>query len=217
MSNLKDEFAWHGSKLLIQMFVNNERKKMQLDKLIGLGEIKWFSPLSIENFKEYKLIDFFNMHDEFNIQNLNITELSKIKSQWDAIGISPDGTLILVEAKAHLDEMEDNEDNINKRKASRDFPIISRLISSTMGNDPIWVEKYYQLANRYTYLDNLNNAGIKTKLVYIYFVNDVSYVKTSRDEWIKYIASIYENHPVSIKLEENTIHIYYDMWNENNN
>lgn len=207
MSNLKDEFAWHGSKLLMQMFVNNERKKKILDDKIGLGEIKWYSPLAKENFKEYKLVEFFNKNNIFDISKLNIEELSKIKAQWDAIGVAPDGTLILVEAKAHTKEFENNT-------KMTDDSIIAKLIKDALGDDPIWLTKYYQLGNRYTYLNCLINAGIKTRLVYIYFVDDVTFKKTSKEEWMEYIKNIKTNYPIPSNLENNTIHIYYDMWKE---
>ena len=81
MSNTKDEFAWHGSKLCLQLCVNNSRKKEILDSLIGLGEIKWYSPLATENFKEYHLVDFAQNHPEIFSSNVNWQRLSKIKAQ----------------------------------------------------------------------------------------------------------------------------------------
>ena len=216
MSNTKDEFAWHGSKLCLQLCVNNSRKKEILDSLIGVGELKWFSPLATENFKEYHLVDFAQNHPEIFSSNVNWQRLSKIKAQWDAIGVTDDGTLILVEAKAHVKELESAGINA-KNESSTYNEIVDQIYATMGGDDPVWIEQYNQTANRDVYLDQLNAAGIKTILVYIYFVNDITYKNESKETWDSYLTEMHKNHPTPKRLEPFTKHIFYDVWDEKNN
>lgn len=214
MSNTTTEFAWHGSKLCMQLCVNNSRKKKQLDSLIGLGEVKWYSPLATENFKEYELPGFFKEHSEMFSPKINWPKLPKIKCHWDAIGVAPDGTLILVEAKAHQGELEKG----CMAKDPRSISIIRERVYATMGgNDEAWMNTYYQIANRYVYLDQLNAAGIKTVLVYLYFVNDVTHGNESRESWDEYLAKMRLEHPTPQRLEPFVKHIFFDVWKEDKN
>jgi hypothetical protein len=82
--------------------------------------------------------------------------------QWDAIGIAEDSTLILVEAKAHTSEFKGSgcqakADGPNRSK-------IKKTITQFLGNDKVWMGKYYQTANRIVILKKLLEAGVKVSI-----------------------------------------------------
>ena len=122
MGNLADELANRGSKLCMQICVNNveddynknkqkivrKSRKHLMDDLIGHGDIKWLSPLASDSFKEYQLEDIANKFpNETQLEEMDWSfwKASR-KPQWDAVGIAEDNTLIIVEAKAHTSEIE---------------------------------------------------------------------------------------------------------------
>ncbi len=104
---------------------------------------------------------------------------------WDAVGwrIIEDSIkeLILIEAKAHIKELESDcgakdKDSILKIKEA--FELVTNELGIKTTND--WFKKYYQMANRIAALYFLNEkVNIPTKLVNIYFIGDKS-IKSSR-------------------------------------
>lgn len=112
---------------------------------------------------------------------------------WDAVGIASNGTIILVEAKANLDELlktspaggcKESLDNNNK--------VISNILSKhrIMRTVDDWGVKCYQLANRLVALDFLLSKGYKAELVYVLFENGFEYncpenKSVSAKEWIE--------------------------------
>jgi hypothetical protein len=224
MSNLAEELANRGSKLCMQISVNNtdddvdprtgrvvrKSRKHLLDDKIGLGSIKWLSPLTSESYKEYKLEEISQKYPELNLERLDWKRLGIIKSQWDAIGVSPDGTLIIVEAKAHTRELEKTRCGASEKNKQK----ISALVSQVMGDNPVWMDGFYQTANRYVYLDALLKAGIKARLVYLYFINDVSYRPESEEAWNQFFKTKFNLPPVPTNLEGFVSHIYIDLWKD---
>lgn len=107
--------------------------------------------------------------------------------QWDAIGISKDGTIILVEAKAHPDEIDENGRN-STGDSGKSLKLIKKRIKETFGiDDSILYKKYYQLTNRYCFLNKLLAESKKVELIYLYFINDVSYKPSSKAQYESYL------------------------------
>jgi len=224
MSNLAEELANRGSKLCMHISVNNtdddvdprtgrvvrKSRKHLLDDKIGLGSIKWLSPLTSESYKEYKLEEISQKYPDLNLERLDWKRLGIIKSQWDAIGLSPDGTLVIVEAKAHVKELESGGCGAGEKNKAR----IAALVGQVMGDDPVWMGKYYQTANRYVYLDALLKADIKARLVYLYFINDVSYQPEPRETWDLYFKTEFNPHKTPAKIDEFVSHVYVDIWKD---
>ena len=108
---------------------------------------------------------------------------------WDAVGITDNGTYILVEAKAHLSEMKNSaagsvraQKNNNARIS--DF-IEKHNINSTA---EAWSKDFYQLANRLVITDFILSKGYKAKLLYVLFENGFEYNReksdsATADEW----------------------------------
>lgn len=111
---------------------------------------------------------------------------------WDAVGWvnSGDGgqELLLVEAKAHINEMKTNcgakdLESINMIKQA--FEKVKKDLGVPEEKD--WMRGYYQLTNRVTALHFLHKQGIPAQLLFIYFVGDRSSqarkCAQSKDEW----------------------------------
>ena len=103
MSRFVQQSGTRGSQRWLQHFVNHD--PLVLDAAIGVGPIKWLSPLSSDDFAEYR--------DKAFLDRLGITlHRRPLDSfwpsrgpQWDALGRADSGECVLVEAKAHVAEV----------------------------------------------------------------------------------------------------------------
>lgn len=93
---------------------------------------------------------------------------------WDAVGkTSLSNTILLVEAKAHLDELDSasgaGEPSLTQIRKT--FEMVRADLGISAPGD--WTRRYYQLANRLFLLWFLNRKlGLRAKLVNVYFVGD---------------------------------------------
>lgn len=108
---------------------------------------------------------------------------------WDAVGISQDGTYILVEAKAHLSEMK-NSASGSQKSQEHNLEKIEEFINrnNISSSADVWSKDVYQLANRLIITDFLKNKGFKVKLLYVLFENGFEYNRdksdsATKDEW----------------------------------
>lgn len=222
-----DEIGNRGSKLCIQICVNNvsdeihsktkqivrKSRKHLLDEKIGLGSITWISPLESEHFQEFQLHQLpIEKQRILGIENFDWSFWATTNQpHWDAIGIAQDGTIVLLEAKAHVEEIEGPGCKaISEESKER----IKKAIVEVMGNNPIWLKKYYQTANRYVFLDKMLKAGKKTCLVFLNFINDVSYKPEPQNVWDEYLSEMHKNYPTPKSLEPYTKYIFMDLWKE---
>ena len=160
------------------------------------------------------------------IENKSIREnwewpKSGYQQHWDAIGyinshytseVVEAKDLILVEAKAHLDESNSNcGAGINSRN------VISAILRETADflnveeyskRENIWLDKYYQLSNRLATHVYLKKCGQSPHLLFVYFLNDNNPGKkcpTTVDDWMEFLSAqdqemgishIYNDHAV---------------------
>lgn len=94
---------------------------------------------------------------------------------WDALAVASNGTLLLVEAKAHIAEICTERTRAGPASLMR---IVTRLdeVASDLGALPErapWHEHFYQLANRLAALSFFRQQGIDARLVLVGFLNDV--------------------------------------------
>ena len=62
----------------------------------------------------------------------------------------------------------------------------------------VWENSYYQLANRFIYLDYLNHTlNTKTYLVLINFVDDQTNVKTSLQDYLSHYKKVFHEMGIS--------------------
>ena len=94
---------------------------------------------------------------------------------WDAvgwIGTGPDAELLLVEAKANIEEMRSDCDakDSGRKKIERAFEATQESIGAAPGAD--WMNKYYQAANRMATLYFLQKEQIPARMLFVYFLGD---------------------------------------------
>lgn len=97
---------------------------------------------------------------------------------WDAVGwLHAGGTreLLLVEAKAHVGEITSEcgaTSTASQRRIRDAFAVVQAALGVTSGND--WTQRYYQFTNRLATLHFLNEHGVPSRLLFVYFVGDRS-------------------------------------------
>ncbi|MDE0166493.1 MAG: hypothetical protein OXL36_15475 [Bryobacterales bacterium] len=174
-----------GSQHWLQWLVNDSPELF--DQRIGIGRIDWCSPLRGDDFAEYRDQDFLDLLSiELPARPL-ASFWPRQGPQWDALGRAPSGEVILVEAKAHVNEIysppmaASAETSREQIKAS--LSETAQGLGVPRGYD--WWKHFYQYANRLAHaylLDRLN--GIPTRLVFLYLVGDADVGgPTSCAEW----------------------------------
>lgn len=215
----------YGSEWQLLRMLGHHREHFfqELKKQLGLSsdsEIHWldygFDDKNVSGDKEYKQRGFFEAIPEIFTPEV-MAKFKKddfgniLKQNWDGI-FWVDKTVYLVEAKAHVKEIEsncqsDDQNSISKidscfNKTKEYFKIISN-------ND--WKKTYYQMANRIAFLKLLQSNDIEAKLVNIYFID--GYEKRVKDpDSDKYYIIQNKNASVedwdkAIKEEENYLGI----------
>lgn len=146
-----------GSLKWIQTAINQPAPRL-IDKAIlqslkNASEISWRSPLAADDFAEYRDGSFLEKIEATNLAN----ELSRFwpnrGPQWDALAVSDVGDVLLVEAKAHIQEMLSSPTQAGLASRKK---IASSLKETAqfMRAKPLapWTDAFYQLANRLAHL-----------------------------------------------------------------
>jgi hypothetical protein len=157
----------------------------KINALTGL-KIQWLSPLKDDEFAEYR--------DTAFLKKIGLRELSKELQkfwpkngpQWDALGTSENGAIILVEAKANVPELVSFCGAIDKDsllKISKSLHATQRWLNCREPSID-WKCGFYQYANRLAHLYFLTEkAGKEAYLIFLYFVCDFTHIPTSYNEW----------------------------------
>ncbi|MEZ4409629.1 MAG: hypothetical protein R3A52_24625 [Polyangiales bacterium] len=178
--------------------------------------MEWFSPVKSEGFKEYR--------DGEALQKLGVTGPLVVPLAsfwpargpvWDALGVSKQGRLILVEAKAHLDEA----NSPASRAGEKSLGVIHSALQEARAHYGAvsakpWGERYYQYANRlaFQYFLNVRN-GLPTRLVFLDFYNatDVG-GPSSPQEWQNKTREIHDHLGLPLDLTAHGVfHAYVDV------
>lgn len=143
----------------------------------GVGEkpewtVEWVSPRRNDEWAEYRDAGF--------LIQLDLPELvPALKSfwppggpQWDALGKGRGGTVILVEAKAHFDELTSDCGAGERSRALIEASLTRTKQSLGAPTTADWTRHYYQYANRLAHLAFLRKQGVNTLLVFVYFYGD---------------------------------------------
>lgn len=173
----------YGSEYQLLRFLGHHRNDLEesITRVIGEGKFFWMdfnyaNPKKVisgdqelsgltflENFFPNKYSSIKAVYETYKINNRNHWQ------SWDAVFIHND-TLYLVEAKAHVSELCSGK----KEHGDNSKDEILRYFKEQLPNLPVtrvWLGDYYQLANRLATAALLNKQGVKTKILYIYFVN----------------------------------------------
>jgi hypothetical protein len=145
------------------------RIQLQIPEAIVLN---WLSPRAADDYAEYR-----------DASALDLLGLGRLRAQladfwpergpqWDALGQATDGKVLLVEAKAHIAEL---NSSCAAGPASR--LLIERSLEATkrtLGADPDsdWLNGYFQHANRLAWTQFLRGHGVDAHLVEVFFLGD---------------------------------------------
>jgi len=204
-SNIAKGPAIKGSKYWMQRVVNEPEMMRCLNSMIG-QELIWLSPLAgpLNTYDEYQLSDKC-VCQSIGLDPKAALELfgfwPKRQPQWDALALDASGTtLYLVEAKAHLSEMEcscsaKNPDSIDLITRSM-HEVQSKYYGKCADFERYWMRTYYQLGNRLTFLRKLSEQPFgrinHVKLVLLNFANDTSYIPTTGQEWQEHYEKVWD-------------------------
>jgi len=187
-----------GSQKWLQVAIENNALSLndpiaaRLD--IAPATIDWLSPLSDDDYAEYRDQAFLDRLDVV-LANRPLNEFWPRRGpQWDGLGRSEVGDLLLVEAKAHIGEMASPP----SRASDRSLAIIGTSLAETQRylNVPVgtnWTNTFYQYTNRLAHLYLLRVLNeLPAWLVFVYFVGDADMNGPSAAaEWQAAIGGMY--------------------------
>jgi hypothetical protein len=156
--------------------------------------IDWVSPIASDGWAEYRDGTFLERVGCGHLLSGLAHFWPTGGPQWDALGRGPRDTVFLIEAKAHVSEM---DSNCHASPGSR-FLIQQSLsqAKTAYGAKPEadWLSGYYQYANRLAHLHFLRRSGVSAWLGFVYFLNDqdMSGPQTSTG-WKQDLAVVYEH------------------------
>jgi hypothetical protein len=179
-----------GSLKWLQKLVNEYPNVInkKISKFINLysWEIEWLSPLKRDDYAEYRDGSFLEKLGLGNLKEKLAIFWPKGGPQWDALGKGKAGNAyFLIEAKANIPEII----SVSKAKASGSLKQIRRSLLETQKflncNSYIdWESGFYQYANRIAHLYFLRElCRVRAYLIFLYFVNDCSHIRTSLQKW----------------------------------
>lgn len=149
-------------------------------------EVEWLSPLARENYVEYRdgtTYDRLGVH----LRRPSTGFWPDRGPMWDGLARLSTGEVLLVEAKAHIQEMVSKGTRASepaRAKIVESLRTVQRVLAPRADVD--WAGTFYQYANRLAHLHFLQeDNGVPAHLVFIYFLNadDVG-GPSDRAEWI---------------------------------
>ena len=166
-----------GSLKWIQRMVAAEPGPLR-DAFVTAGALKesetieWVSPLATDDWAEYRDKSYLEKVGYSNI----VSELSHFwpagGPQWDALGRGPRGSVFLIEAKAHVSEMDSNCHASAGSRVLIQQSLSQAKVACGANPDADWLTGYYQYANRLANLHFLRRNRIPAWLGFVYFLND---------------------------------------------
>ena len=177
MSRIEQDKGKRGSLKWIQRAVNERWADLDqpiLAKVPRALSINWSSSLVADNYAEYRDAGFLARLELSDMEAELAGFWPARGPQWDALGRTDAGHVLLVEAKAHVQELcssstaagPESRGIIEKRLAE----VASRL-GARNGHAP-WADQFYQLGNRLAHLEFLRQRGVPAYLVLVNFLND---------------------------------------------
>lgn len=176
MSRIPQPRADRGSQRWLQDFVARQDRRLEEPILseTKAQSIEWLSPLKDDDFAEYRDASFLELVGLGQFADSLGQFWPQRGPVWDGLAITNTGTVILVEAKAHIGEM----DSSLAATSERSISLINRSLSATaeaLGSEmtPAWTEGLYQYANRLAHLHFIRSIkGADAALVFVYFTGD---------------------------------------------
>lgn len=136
-------------------------------------EIEWLSPITSDEYAEY--------YDESFLELLGINDLRvplrdfwpRSGPRWDGLARTASGKVILVEAKAYIEEGVDYRSKASPASLEKINKALDQAKAAFMANpDAPWESPYYQYANRLAHLYFLRELnGVDAHLLFLYFAD----------------------------------------------
>jgi hypothetical protein len=206
-----------GSLKWIQRLVNGNSALLDvaiLPRLNGATAIRWVSPLASDDHAEYRDADF--------LKRLALPHLvpalrgfwPERGPQWDALGRSDKGDVLLVEAKAHIDELCSPGTGAGEASRARIEAALAGVADAHgITARASWADVFYQLANRLAHLHFLRSQGVAAWLVLVNVLGDDDMQgPATAAEWeaayrvVLHVMGIGAGH----RLLRHVIHVYPD-------
>lgn len=190
MARLERPSNTEGSEHWLRVMVNDYPiiLNMAIFKAFGWNssQINWRSPLKDDNYAEYSDKTFLDRLDARDLK-MKLQDFWPLFGPcWDGLANTSEGKLILVEAKAYIDEVVDYQ----SRASARTLPKIKSSLEEAKNKFnttecACWHSPLYQMANRLAHIYYLAELNRKDAyLAFIYFANasDVRAL-ASPEEW----------------------------------
>lgn len=179
MGKVRQKKGRKGSLRAIQWYVNNASARLDAqiqeasrDRI--KGPIDWRSPLEEDGFAEYGDQEFLDVLG-VELPNRALKDFwPKRGPQWDALGESRNGQIVLVEAKAHVAEMISPASAASAASLKR-IRAALREVATSLGVESTceWTGTFYQYTNRLAHLYLLRELNkVPAWLVMVCFTND---------------------------------------------
>jgi hypothetical protein len=179
-----------GSLKWIQRAVNEAWPSLNEPIANAVGKdqaIDWRSPLHSDDYAEYRDGAFLERLGLGHLRPELAAYWPSGGPQWDALGVTSGGTVLLVEAKAHIAEMcspssSASETSLSLIKLRLDETAEALRAQSKRAD---WHVVFYQLANRLAHLHWLRTQSVDARLVLVNFLNDEEMAgPSSAAEWM---------------------------------
>ena len=155
--------------------------------------IEWVSPRFNDQWSEYRDSDFLDRLDLARLAPALNAFWPDGGPQWDGLGRSSDGGVVLVEAKAHANELQSScqaSSAASVERIRKSLHSAQHAFGAERGGD--WSVAYYQYANRLAHLSFLRDNGVHARMVFVYFVGDSEMNgPQSREGWTPALAAAY--------------------------
>lgn len=160
---------------------------------IDLAGVRWVSPREEDGWAEYRDDGFLRVVGQERLIDPLAKFWPKQGPQWDALGLAKDGSVLLVEAKAHVAELASTCAASPNSRTLIDAALGMTATDLDCSVTPAWTDSYYQYANRLAHLRFLQRNGVPAHLLFVYFYGDAMMNGPgSAEEWKQALRTMYE-------------------------
>lgn len=208
MTRVPQPVGHKGSLKWIQRAVNGTPELLGNSISLALrddSELRWLSPLTNDDFAEYRDGLFLDRVGCSNLREPLTQFWPKRGPQWDALAQTASGKVVLVEAKAHVGEIcSPPSQASDTSRHTIETALTSTATFARAAPRAPWIDTFYQLANRYAHLHFLRSNGIDAHLALVNFVGDVEVGGPgSAAEWeaayrvVHHVLGLTKRHPLA--------------------
>ena len=222
MARTPQGFIEKGSQRLLQLAVNEypellrARITQQLQSTISA--VEWFSPLECDEYAEYSDQDFIDrLGVKLRKNPLDDFWPKRGGPQWDGLATTVKGQILLVEAKARINETKGSPSCAKSPKSIAKIDSSLKKTQKFLGANPSvnWANStYYQYANRLAHLYFLAVLNeIDAYLLMIYFYHSANgNSPDSQDKWKVAIREQYSKMglPQIHRLSDRIVNLHID-------